>query len=114
MKPGIYNLTVYQGTTFKQKFEFFSDLAKTTPIDLTGSTIRAQIRQNYADASPLATFTVTNRDDTNGIFYLELTDSVTAALSITTGFWDLEIVDTASVVNRYLKGSYTLDLEVTK
>lgn len=114
MKPATHDLIIYQGSDYYKKFTFYTDTTRTTPTDLTAYTFAAMIRENYADASPLATFAIVDTDLANGVIYLQLTAIETAALSTTTGFWDLEVTDSGGKVNRYIEGSYTLDLEVTK
>src|SRR5580765_7264627 len=44
MFPGQYDLELYRGDTARYRFVLWQDEAKTLPIDLTGVTVTAQIR----------------------------------------------------------------------
>jgi len=111
MNAGNYPLVIDQGSTFKKKFTLYTDTSRLTAVNLTGATITAQIVVTKG-AAAIATFSVVDTDLANGIFYLNLTDDVTAALTDLAGFWDLHILfSDAITTTKYLAGTYTLELQ---
>ncbi len=118
MSAGIYDLTIEQGATFNLAI---SIVRATT--DFTGYTARAKVRSSFdGTGTVLATFTVTNVSRIVGTYSLTLglTATQTAALSATgsgriynIGFWDLEMIDTGTTVERVLQGKALLSFEAT-
>jgi hypothetical protein len=102
------------------------------PYDLTGYSIRAEIRKEYKSANPVATWTTTITDEVNGQVSLELTASETSAIpaghKLVTAYnyqlikdgvyyWDVEIYrDVLGVeeVTRCMSGKLIIAPEVTK
>lgn len=88
------------------------------PVDLTGFTARMQIRRNIADASAVLDLTTANGGITlggaAGTIRILATATATAALTISAGFYDLELIDGAGAVLRLLQGTVTVSKEVTR
>ncbi|MFM2053614.1 MAG: hypothetical protein RL456_1651 [Pseudomonadota bacterium] len=93
-----------------------------TPVNLTGATIRGQIRKKPADAAVIASFDVTVTDATAGKYTFGLTATATAA--ITAGadvtkpeslyVWDMELEDAAGRVTPLFWGDARVHREVTR
>lgn len=113
--PASSDITVYQGDTFEYFFRI-KDTATGVYFDLTGWTIRAQIRATAAAVNPLATFTVTlsNQATIRGGCLLSLTPVQTAALSKTGGVWDVEFTEPDGTVTTYIAGKVEVIEEVTR
>jgi len=111
----VKNLVIDQGTTFSLSI-IVSD-ANANEIDLTGYTLRAQLRKSYGATSYTA-FTVEAADDpTTGELTISLTDAQTSALKAGRYVYDVEIVAPVadgSTVTRVLEGIITVTPEVTR
>ena len=110
-----HHITINQGSTFKLPVTL---RAKDTQIgiDLSTAVIRAQIRQNYGDASPVATFLVEDVDLANGKFLIRLNPDVTSDLAFIDdlALWDLEVEYSLTEKVTYLEGRARLIKEVTR
>ena len=55
--PGAYDLEVYRGDTYEWIFTLWANTARTDPVDLTGATVAAEIRDRPAGTAivPLTT-----------------------------------------------------------
>lgn len=109
----VVNLLIAQGADNEYSFRYLS--AEGAPVDMTGYTARAQIRNTV-----------------RGDLWLELTDidlgsdgtiTVTIGHDITEhqvwakrhgGVWDLELVDPNGKVLRFVEGKVTVSHEVTR
>lgn len=107
----VRNIVIDQGTTFTLSITV-SDFTD-TPIDLTGYTLRSQMRKSYNSNSYTA-FTVTSDDPTEGEIKLSLTATQTSALRYGRYVYDIEIVSSTGEVTRVLEGIVTVNPEVTK
>jgi hypothetical protein len=111
----VKHLTIDQGTTYSLSITV-SD-ANANPLDLTGYTLRAQMRKSYGATSYTA-FTVTAAaDPTTGELTISLTAVQTSALKAGRYVYDIEIVSPVvdgSVVTRVLEGIITVTPEVTR
>ncbi len=92
-----------------------------TPIDLDGFTARLQIRSTEeATGDPLVELTTENGgitlDNTAKTITITIAASATEDLEFLTGVYDLELVsdDATPVVTQLLKGSVTVEEEVTR
>lgn len=114
------NLRIRQGATFGP-YEFVMQNPDTTPVDLTGCTIRGQIRRD-ANSTVALTLTVPITDAANGEYELSLTDEQTAGLragkteasSDSRYVWDLELLDAGGAVTPLYYGIVTVLREVTR
>lgn len=103
MKPGRYDITVYQRATF--------ELDVTLPFDLTGHTVIAQIwddkrRKKFAD------FDVEYLDRPNGEIRITV-DSDLTKLMTKDGEWDLMVKYSDGTKQYWLEGNVVLDLGYT-
>lgn len=99
MKPGRYDITVYQRATF--------ELDVTLPFDLTGHTVIAQIwddkrRKKFAD------FDVEYLDRPNGEIRITV-DSDLTKLMTKDGEWDLMVKYSDGTKQYWLEGNVVLD-----
>lgn len=117
------DLLIRQGATFGPNSSRILN-PNGTPVDLTGATIRAQIRKTpNSTLSPGATavFTITNA--TNGQFNWEFSASDTTLLTADASgetaagsqyVWDMELQDSTGRVLPLLYGKVSVYREVTK
>lgn len=96
--------------------------AQYVPVNLTGCTIRGQIRRSVGDATPVAALVATITDALAGRYELSLPASVTAAMEAgATAFsreslyaWDLELEDAGGRVMPLYYGQVRVWGEVTR
>lgn len=128
MLPAPVDHEIYQG----DDYEFFVRLQSRNSdgtlgdwLDLTGSTITAEIRQSEDSTSTLiATFGVVlgNQTDpaTKGSFLLTLSNTVTGAMAATPVnlpdskyWWDMQITGADTKKRTYMKGRVYVENDVT-
>ena len=118
MSAGIYNFTIEQGTTFTRTF-WYND-SDGDPIDLSGYTVRMDIKHSYGSEA-LATystgtshFTITTPDGGSlpNQINLVISAAETAALNFTGALYDIELIN-GDIVTRLLQGKIKLSPEVT-
>lgn len=126
------DLYIEQGASFLMPFQWCQNGGTESapvagdPIDLTGFTARMQIRQRIGSAV-LVDATTDNQaivlgqatpdspvDLTNGWVTVCLSDTMTDALDIRSGVYDLEAKDASGFVYRLLQGKVTVSLNVTR
>jgi hypothetical protein len=108
MTPGNYPLAIYRGDSYKWQFKLWSDAAKTQPVDLTGVTVKAEIRDKPAGTllgTLACAITMPN------IINASLTSTDTA--SLTSGAWDMQLTYSDGEVSTVLSGLVTVTLDVT-
>lgn len=115
--PGTYNFGVYQGDT--KKFSIVISAGPPPsgpyePVDLTGCTVAAQIRDTTAAAQPAATITCAITDAEAGEVLLSMAPAVTAALGSGKKVWDMEVTFPSGDKFTYLSGEVTITAEVTR
>jgi hypothetical protein len=107
----VVKFTVLTGDTFKRRLEFKDSLGD--PLDLTGDTIRGQIRATAESTTVIETFNVTiQAPATAGIAFIELTALETAAIAPGSYVFDLKFdnPDTDTI----LKGQLIVEQSVTR
>lgn len=114
---GTYNLAIEQGATFKVIFQWTD--SNNSPINITGYTLRSQIRATVESSSVMVDMTnangkVTISDAAQGKIQMLLSATETASLAAGTGVWDLEVIAGDGTVTRLLQGSVTISPEVTR
>jgi len=107
--PAEVDVALYAGDDFEMTVKVSN--ADGTPVDLTGTTAKSEIRANAAATVVLATFTVTAVDSST--FKLVLDGDVTAALPAS-AVWDLQVTDAASKVTTLAGGKVKVTAEVTR
>jgi len=118
-----WNLTIEQGATFYMPVQLSTGGAVAdggTPVDLTGCEVRMMIRKRLADAIPVLSLTtvgpagITITSAVNGQFVVQIEEAVTAALTMASGVYDLEVETAGGFVRRYLQGKVKVSKEVTR
>ena len=117
MPAGVWNTTIEQGSTFIKTVTITD--SNGTAVDLTGCTVRWQVRERKGSTSTLIDVSTTEgsitlTDPTNGQCKITLSDTVTAALDFEYGYHDFEVETAAGVTTRYMRGIVTLSKEVTR
>ena len=109
MTPGKYSLLIYRGDSYKWQFKLWSDTAKTVPVDLTGVTVKSEIRDKPGGNLLGALTCVVTMPN---IIDASMTATDTAALA-TSGVWDLQLTYTDGDVSTVLSGTATVTMDVT-
>ncbi len=114
-QAGKLNLRIVRGSTFDQTLTYKD--ADGDPIDLTGATARAQVREEVDSSTILVTLTTENGGLTlgggAGTIRLQISAVATALLDFSGGVWDLELV-MSGVTIPLLAGAVSLVLDVTR
>lgn len=123
MIAGVYNLFIEQGATFSRLIEIEypdpDDLTVMLPYDLTGFSASMQIRRTVDSNAPFITLTTTNGrivmqpNDIQNAMRLYLAASATSTLT-SDGVYDIEIENEVGEIQRILRGTVTVSLEVTR
>lgn len=123
MIAGIYNLFIEQGATFTRLIEIEypdpDDVTIMLPYDLTAHSASMQIRRTIDSSTAQITLTDTNGriemqpSGTENAMRLTLTPDETSTLT-SDGVYDIEIEDANGDIQRILKGTVTLSLQVTR
>lgn len=124
MRPVTRKIEIYQGDTFVFYFRIRTKVydeqvlawIPSNYLDLTGSTVLAQVRASVASSVVLATFsaTLTNQTTTPGGITLTLTPTQTSALPSTGGVWDVQVTNGSGVVRTYINGEVAVLQEVSR
>ena len=108
MTPGKYTLAIYRGDSYRWQFKLWADTAKTDPIDLTGVTVKAEIRDK-SGGTILGTLTCV----------VTLPNIIDASLAaddsalLKSGVWDLQLTYAGGDVSTVLAGPATVTPDVT-
>ncbi len=114
MAAGILDITIEQGATFSRTINYTDSEGE--PIDLTGCTIAAQIRQSFSSSTAYA-FTMTLTDAAEGEFTWVMSATNTALINATAKakwVYDVEITYPSGIVERILQGSCDVSQQVTR
>lgn len=120
MIPGVLNLSLYRGDSVDLVVRLREKNLDGTPgpyVNLSGVTVRSQIRQTEDSTNILATFVSTVMDQavTPGGVRLTLASAATSLLPVLTPLrWDLEITHTGGHVRTYLRGNVSVQADVTR
>lgn len=113
-EPVTRNFTVPQGATYPVRMRY---LVNGTPVNITGATVRAQLRTHPSATTATIDCTIANGkaylDAGTGYFGFDLLPSDTTPIAATTYYYDLELVIGIDVT-RALQGTITLTPEVTR
>lgn len=102
------NISIDQGTDFDATIDLANSAGE--PIDLTGYTIKSQMRKNYASESAAATFQTSN-NGVGGQITLVLPKT---SYDETTGSPPNEVVTTHPGTTLLEPGRYLYDVEITQ
>ena len=105
------NIIIDQDSDYSQQFTAKTDAG--VVIDLTNSTLDAQIRKSFASTTATA-FTTAIVTATSGTFTLALTDAQTSALERGRHVYDVRVLDATSTYTRVQEGVATVSPSVTR
>lgn len=115
MIAGRLNITIQQGATFSNTIFLKDDDGN--PIDLSGASVRSQIRPAY-DSSSFVAFDISIvAPATNGEILWEMDASTTEGINLSLGtiwVYDVEVEYASGVVQRILQGSAIISPEATR
>ncbi len=111
--PATYDITLYQGDTYRLDIVVKDNQATPQPVNITGWTARGQIRPTIDSATIFASFVVTFTNASLGQVRISLTGAITAAIP-QNGVYDLEFTLPGGEIETYLKGALVIDKEVTR
>jgi hypothetical protein len=113
MAAATLNLTIEKGATFILPLRLQNN--DLTYVDLTGYSGRMQVRGTMADATPALDISgVQFTFDNIGHCTVKVSDTLTTALTISVGVYDLEIVAPSGDVTRLLQGKVKINPNVTR
>lgn len=120
--PGAKNITFVAGDTYTLPIQLFTGIDPDTgdpsdPLDLTGASVKAQIRLNPASNTVLAEFVILNAEDltTDGVIILRLESNQTQPLAATpNSVWDLQVTLANGVRRTRLAGIVSVVADVTR
>lgn len=117
MVSGKYSMKCEQGATLLVDIQWTEDDG-TTPIDLTGYSVRMMVREDYADALPVLDVGgggwITVLTAAEGRIRVLVPATETAGLTAGNYVYDIEIEDVGGVVTRLLEGPFVVSPEVTR
>jgi hypothetical protein len=104
-----------QGSQFKRQLTFKE--SETGPaIDITGYTFQMQVRKRVGDPLVIEASTangkITNTDEPNGVFEIDISSADTESLAAGTYKYDLEYT-VSGETNRLLEGDFEVTAQVT-
>lgn len=106
-------LILDQGTTFNNIINLADDVTNAN-VNISGYTVRSQMRRSYYSANATANITCTITDGANGEITMSLDANTTANIKSGRYLFDLETVTGQGVVNRVLEGIITVTPGVTR
>jgi hypothetical protein len=104
------NLVIDQGTDFNTKIDLFDDADQ--PYDLTGFTVKSQMRKNYASETSYD-FGATHNDDLGQIF-LSMDNELSGSLEPGRYLYDVEITSSSNNISRVVEGIVTVTPGITR
>lgn len=114
MAAGRHNLKIEKGATFTLPLTWKNENGSL--VNLTGYTARMDIRSAAGAVTAIAQLTSSSGitlGGTAGTIVVTLSAATTAAITDTSGVYDLELVSAGGVVTRLLEGSVEFVEEVT-
>lgn len=120
MPAAYWKLRLDQGETWSLLLRLSNSASGETPaapLNLTGFTVRMQIRESITSATPLLSLTVGDGitvTPLTGEILIEVADDVIAAWAWRYALYDLEIESPSGRTTRLLKGEVEVSPEVTR
>ena len=118
--PALFNLDestrnpVIQGASFSASVTAWTVL-NTTALDLTGKTLKAQVKEQYSSKDPSLTFGCTIMNATAGVFSISASMANTSSLITTKRYvYDLNATTTAGIVDYLMRGTVQVIPRVTQ
>jgi len=109
--PGSYDLQLYRGDTGRWQFMLWQDDLKTVPVDLSGASVSAQIR-NAPGGSVIVSMSCAVTEPNRVDMVLSAADS--AGVSLSRGVWDLQVTYASGDVSTVLAGRTCVTADVTQ
>lgn len=118
------DITADQGSSIRIDFALTNQVG--APLDLSGYTLRLQVRKSFADSTTLINATLANSklawtNQAGGTFYLLLSPSDTNTIRFASdkpdlleAVYDLEIESPTGFVSKPVRGAFNLQREVTR
>jgi hypothetical protein len=118
MQPANIDLTIYKGSTFVKTIQWKSG-NPAVPVNLTGCSLRMQMRKTVNDTIILDSLTTENGklEITNAIegrISIKIAAAASSAYAFDRGVYDLEVAFLDGSVYRIIEGSVTTVPEVTR
>lgn len=110
-KPANYPLSVKIGDTETVSVTLQDENGN--PINITGRTYSAQIREKPSSASSLATFSCSVTNGAQGKFSCTISSAITSALAPVNAVWDLQ-ENNAGVITTLMAGDAIVSRDVTR
>ncbi len=117
MDSAEYNITIVQGASWKRTLTVDNGAATPVAIDISGCSIRSQIRKKADSTAVLDMNTpdeITLTDPINGQFQILIPASVTSLFPKGLYKWDLFIKWPNGEVDRWWYGEVTLEANITE
>lgn len=109
MAPANYDLALYHGDTYTWRYRLWQDEAKTQPIDLTGATVAAEIRDKPGGLKVMTLNCVITQPN---IVDVDLPKSAWVDAP-PKGSWDLEVTFPDGTVRTAVAGKVSVTQDVT-
>ena len=111
-------LLIPQGSTYTHEFTYVEE-DETTAVDLTGYTLRGQIRKTIKSSTTELECTSANgklalTTPASGKFELRIPSTDTEAFTFTRAVYDIEVIAPDATVSRVVQGKVKVDPEVTR
>jgi hypothetical protein len=117
MLPGKYDLKLYRGDSYSWSFVLWHDVDKTDPVDLTGATVAAQLRNKSGGETVIdlvCTVVSTPSPPRTNTVRVDLDAALwDNAPGLAAGVWDLEITYPDGFVQTVVGGKVTATGDVT-
>jgi hypothetical protein len=115
MKPGKYNITCPQGSTFQTQLVWEID---DVPVNLIGYTARMQVREKHTSITPIVDMSTENDmivlGGEAGTINLLIPNTTTEDFHPKCYVYDLEVMSPSNTFTRLLEGTFTVTPEVTR
>lgn len=116
MSAATYDFEIEQGATLIKPIVWKD--SNGNPVPLGGYTAKMQVRKSASAADVLVELSTTNGrisiTPNTGTVTLIFDATTTAALSFSSGVYDLEMTSASGVVTRLMQGAITVSKEVTR
>lgn len=113
--PGTYNISARQGSTFSLTFVV---TIGASAFNLTGYTIRGQVRVRPSSTSTVLEFSTTDgritKNDANGSFTVLVPAGVMDTIPARNYRYDIELLSPSGDVIPLLEGRYVVSAQVTR
>jgi hypothetical protein len=109
--PGNLPLSLYKGDTYHWRFQLWTDAEKTQMADLTGVTVKAQIRDKPGGVK--TTDLVCTIEPPNSIL-MDLMSEQWLTMVPSKGVWDMQLTYLSGDVSTVMAGSVVIVSDVTQ